>query len=55
MVEIVLSSPKLAINKSCSWYLVNGHEEGERERSGCLQCREKCQDCRDCIGRERET
>ena len=20
-------------DKSCSWYLVNGHEEGERERS----------------------
>ena len=33
IVEIALSSPKLATNKSCSWYLVNGHEEGERERS----------------------
>ena len=33
IVEIALSSPKSATNKSCEWYLVNGHEEGERERS----------------------
>ena len=33
MSMTALSSPKLATNKSCSWYLVNGHEEGERERS----------------------
>ena len=33
IVEIALSSPKLATNRSCSWYLVNGHEENERERS----------------------
>ena len=33
IVEIALSSPKSATNRSCSWYLVNGHEEGERERS----------------------
>ena len=33
IVEIALSSPKLATNRSCSWYLVNGREEGERERS----------------------
>ena len=32
IVGIALSSPKLATNRSCSWYLVNGHE-GERERS----------------------
>ena len=34
IVEIALSSPKLTTNRSCSWYLVNGREEGERERSG---------------------
>ena len=33
IVKIALSSPKLTTNRSCSWYLVNGHEENERERS----------------------
>ena len=33
IIEIALSSPKLATNKSCSWYLENGHKEGERKRS----------------------
>ena len=33
IVEIALSSPKLTTNRSCSWYLVNGREENERERS----------------------
>ena len=33
IVEIALSSPKLTTNRSCSWYLVNGCEENERERS----------------------
>ena len=56
IVEIALSSPKLATNKSCSWYLVNGHEEGERERSvGVCSVGKKRRDHRDCIGRHRET
>ena len=33
IVEIALSSPKFTTNRPCSWYLVNGHEERERERS----------------------
>ena len=33
IVEIALSSPKLTTNTSCSWYLVNGREENEREKS----------------------
>ena len=33
IVEIALSSPKLTTNRSCPWYLVNGREENERERS----------------------
>ena len=33
IVEIALSSPKLTTNRPCSWYLVNGCEENERERS----------------------
>ena len=33
IVEIVLSSPKLTTNRSCSWYLVNGCEERDREGS----------------------
>ena len=33
IVEIALSSPKLTTNRPCSCYLVNGHEERERERS----------------------
>ena len=33
IIEIALSSPKLTTNRSCSWYLVNGREENERERS----------------------
>ena len=33
IVKMSLSSPKLTTNRSCSWYLVNGCEEGERERS----------------------
>ena len=33
IVEIALSSPKLTTNRPCSWYLVNGHEEREGERS----------------------
>ena len=33
IVEIALSSPKLTTNRPCSWYLVNGREENEREKS----------------------
>ena len=33
IVEIALSSPKSTTNRPCSWYLVNGREERERERS----------------------
>ena len=33
IIEIALSSPRSTTNRPCSWYLVNGHEERERERS----------------------
>ena len=33
IVEIAPSSPKSTTNRPCSCYLVNGHEERERERS----------------------
>ena len=33
IIEIALSSPKLTTDRSCPWYLVNGREENERERS----------------------
>ena len=33
IVKIALSSPKLTTNRPCSCYLVNGHEEREKERS----------------------
>ena len=33
IVEIALSSPNSTTNRPCSWYLVNGCEERERERS----------------------
>ena len=33
IVEIALSSPKLTTNRSYSWFLMNGREENERERS----------------------
>ena len=33
IIKIALNSPKLTTNRSCSWYLVNGREENERERS----------------------
>ena len=33
IIEIALSSPKSTTDRSCSWYLVNGREENEREGS----------------------